>query len=285
MTGPSIEKSIAPLRSFVTEPMRFGRLFLAGDAAHIVPPTGAKGLNLAASDVALLSRALAEHYRGRDDGIDQYSQRALARVWKAERFSWWFTTLMHHFPDNGEFGAKMQRAELDYLFSSRAAQRWWPRTTSGWRCSALRRGRYIVIGNPNTRKASLVRCLTGCFNRSVRDILPLGGKQVLRLYARVGALQDGKAAPPTSSPKSAHALRRGAVLLAPVANPDHAERLPDAQAYLAAFAAAGWRIHAIAVLGQNGGGVRSPNLLQFPQAPVAPINHTARAVRAHFGWE
>jgi p-hydroxybenzoate 3-monooxygenase len=122
VTGPSLEKSIAPLRSFVTEPMRFGRLFLAGDAAHIVPPTGAKGLNLAAGDVALLSRALAEHYRGHDEGIEQYSQRALARVWKAERFSWWFTGLMHHFPENGEFGAKMQRAELDYLFSSRAAQ-------------------------------------------------------------------------------------------------------------------------------------------------------------------
>ena len=122
VTGPALEKSIAPLRSFVTEPMRFGRLFLAGDAAHIVPPTGAKGLNLAASDVALLSRALAEHYRGRDEGLAQYSQRALARVWKAERFSWWFTGLMHEFPENGEFGAKMQRAELDYLFSSRAAQ-------------------------------------------------------------------------------------------------------------------------------------------------------------------
>jgi p-hydroxybenzoate 3-monooxygenase len=122
VTGPSIEKSIAPLRSFVAEPMRFGRLLLAGDAAHIVPPTGAKGLNLAASDVALLSRGLAEHYRGHDEGIDRYSQRALARIWKAERFSWWFTTLMHHFPENGEFGAKMQRAELDYLFSSRAAQ-------------------------------------------------------------------------------------------------------------------------------------------------------------------
>ena len=122
VTGPSIEKSIAPLRSFVCEPLRHGRLFLAGDAAHIVPPTGAKGLNLAASDVGLLSRALAEHYRGRDDGIEQYSQRALARVWKAERFSWWFTSLMHRFPENGAFGAKMQTAELDYLFGSRAAQ-------------------------------------------------------------------------------------------------------------------------------------------------------------------
>jgi p-hydroxybenzoate 3-monooxygenase len=122
ITGPSIEKSIAPLRSFVTEPMRFGRLFLAGDAAHIVPPTGAKGLNLAASDVGLLSRALTEFYRGQSEGIDHYSQRALSRIWKAERFSWWFTMLMHTFPENGEFGAKMQQAELDYLFSSRAAQ-------------------------------------------------------------------------------------------------------------------------------------------------------------------
>jgi p-hydroxybenzoate 3-monooxygenase len=120
-TGPSIEKSIAPLRSFVAEPMRFGRLLLAGDAAHIVPPTGAKGLNLAASDVALLSRALADHYRGDSAGIDDYSRRALARVLKAERFSWWFTSMMHRFPENGEFGAKMHRAELDYLFSSRAA--------------------------------------------------------------------------------------------------------------------------------------------------------------------
>ena len=120
VTGPAIEKSIAPLRSFVTEPMRFGRLFLAGDAAHIVPPTGAKGLNLAASDVALPSRAFAAFYRGQNDGIDHYSQRALARVWKAERFSWWFTTMMHKFPENGEFGEKMQRAELDYLFSSHA---------------------------------------------------------------------------------------------------------------------------------------------------------------------
>jgi p-hydroxybenzoate 3-monooxygenase len=122
VTGPSIEKSIAPLRSFVAEPMRFGRLFLAGDAAHIVPPTGAKGLNLAASDVALLSRGLVEHYQGSDRGIDHYSQRALARIWKAERFSWWFTSLMHLFPENGAFGARMQRAELDYLFSSTAAQ-------------------------------------------------------------------------------------------------------------------------------------------------------------------
>ena len=113
--GPSLEKSIAPLRSFVAEPMRFGRLFLAGDAAHIVPPTGAKGLNLAAGDVAVLSRALAEYYRGSAAGIDSYSQRALSRVWKAERFSWWMTSLLHNFPDNGSFGTKMQLAELDYL--------------------------------------------------------------------------------------------------------------------------------------------------------------------------
>jgi p-hydroxybenzoate 3-monooxygenase len=123
VTGPSFEKSIAPLRSFVAEPMRFGRLFLAGDAAHIVPPTGAKGLNLAAGDVGLLSRALAEHYGERSDaGIDDYSRRAVARVWKAERFSWWFTTMMHNFPDNGAFDARMQLAELDYLMSSDAMQ-------------------------------------------------------------------------------------------------------------------------------------------------------------------
>ena len=125
VTGPSIEKSIAPLRSFVAEPMRFGRLFLAGDAAHIVPPTGAKGLNLAAGDVGLLARAFAEHYgasgeRG-DDGIDRYSERCLRRVWRAERFSWWFTSLMHRFPENGDFGFRMQAAELDYLVHSTAA--------------------------------------------------------------------------------------------------------------------------------------------------------------------
>lgn len=122
VTAPSIEKSIAPLRSFVTEPMRYGRLFLAGDAAHIVPPTGAKGLNLAASDVGILYQALAEHYRGDDLGIDHYSRRALARVWKAERFSWWFTSLMHRFPETGDFGARMQSAELDYLVHSDAAR-------------------------------------------------------------------------------------------------------------------------------------------------------------------
>jgi p-hydroxybenzoate 3-monooxygenase len=121
VTGPSLEKSIAPLRSFVAEPLRFGRLFLAGDAAHIVPPTGAKGLNLAASDVQYLFAALAEHYRDKSDaGLDHYSSRALARVWKAERFSWWMTTLLHTFPDS-PFDQKMQLAELDYLFRSKAA--------------------------------------------------------------------------------------------------------------------------------------------------------------------
>jgi p-hydroxybenzoate 3-monooxygenase len=122
VTGPSIEKSIAPLRSFVAEPLRFGRLFLAGDAGHIVPPTGAKGLNLAASDVRYLFDGLVEHYRqGRSAGLDAYSERALRRIWKAERFSWWMTNLLHRFPENGPFGEKMQIAELDYLFSSKAA--------------------------------------------------------------------------------------------------------------------------------------------------------------------
>jgi len=119
VTGPSIEKSIAPLRSFVAEPIRFGRLFLAGDAAHIVPPTGAKGLNLAASDVHYLSEAMIEHFiEGSRAGLDSYSARALARIWKAERFSWWLTSLMHQFPENGPFAQRMQQAELDYLVSS-----------------------------------------------------------------------------------------------------------------------------------------------------------------------
>jgi p-hydroxybenzoate 3-monooxygenase len=122
VTGPSLEKSIAPLRSFVAEPMRFGRLFLAGDAAHIVPPTGAKGLNLAASDVKYLCDAFVEHYRERSNaGIDHYSDRALRRVWKAERFSWWFTSLMHKFPGEGPIAQKLQEAELDYLVNSKAA--------------------------------------------------------------------------------------------------------------------------------------------------------------------
>ena len=124
VTGPSIEKSIAPLRSFVTEPMRFGRMFLAGDAAHIVPPTGAKGLNLAASDVKYLSGAFIEFYRDKTSaGIDAYSERCLRRVWRAERFSWWFTSLMHRFPDNGEIGQKLQEAELDYIVHSEAGSR------------------------------------------------------------------------------------------------------------------------------------------------------------------
>jgi p-hydroxybenzoate 3-monooxygenase len=122
VTGPSLEKSIAPLRSFVAEPMRFGRLFLAGDAAHIVPPTGAKGLNLAASDVKYLCAAFIEYFQGKSSaGIDHYSDKCLRRVWKAERFSWWFTSLMHKFPETGEFGQKIQEAELDYLVASTAA--------------------------------------------------------------------------------------------------------------------------------------------------------------------
>ena len=122
VTGPSIEKSIAPLRSFVAEPMHHGRLFLAGDAAHIVPPTGAKGLNLAASDVFYLSRAFAAWYGSGDAGLmDAYSDTCLRRVWKAERFSWWMTTLLHRFPENGPFGERIQLAELDYLVHSKAA--------------------------------------------------------------------------------------------------------------------------------------------------------------------
>jgi p-hydroxybenzoate 3-monooxygenase len=124
LTGPSIEKSIAPLRSFVTEPMRFGRMFLAGDAAHIVPPTGAKGLNLAATDVKYLSDALIAYYRDRtEDGLDSYSARCLRRIWKAERFSWWFTSLMHRFPDDAAIVSKFQLAELDYLMHSESGGR------------------------------------------------------------------------------------------------------------------------------------------------------------------
>ncbi len=123
VTGPSIEKSIAPLRSFVAEPLRFGRLFLAGDAGHIVPPTGAKGLNLAASDVHYLSEALENYYQtGSMEELETYSSRALARVWKAERFSWWMTKLLHKFPEEGDFGRRMQLAELEYIAGSRAAQ-------------------------------------------------------------------------------------------------------------------------------------------------------------------
>ncbi|NVD27646.1 4-hydroxybenzoate 3-monooxygenase [Parasphingorhabdus flavimaris] len=122
--GAAIEKSIAPLRSFVFEPMRHGSLFLAGDAAHIVPPTGAKGLNLAASDVHYLSEALAGFFNHIDnDGIAAYSQKALARVWKSERFSWSLTKLMHRFPEDGPFERRMQMAELDYISGSEAAQK------------------------------------------------------------------------------------------------------------------------------------------------------------------
>lgn len=123
VTGPSIEKSVAPLRSFVAEPMRWGRLFLVGDAAHIVPPTGAKGLNLAISDVHYLWQGLRAHYRdGEGEGLERYSERALARVWKSVRFSWAMTTLLHRFPDQGPFGQRIQDADLDYLEGSVAAQ-------------------------------------------------------------------------------------------------------------------------------------------------------------------
>lgn len=122
-TGPAIEKSLAQLRSFVAEPMRHGRLFLAGDAAHIVPPTGAKGLNLAATDVRFLSEALVAYYQsGRTDPMDRYSARCLARVWKAQRFSWWMTTLTHRFPEASSFERRAQAAELGYLVASKAAQ-------------------------------------------------------------------------------------------------------------------------------------------------------------------
>jgi len=122
VTGPSLEKSIAPLRSFVAEPMRFGHLFLAGDAAHIVPPTGAKGLNLAASDVRYLSRAFIEYYQGSKAGIDHYSARCLRRIWKAERFSWWMTNLLHRFPETNPFEQKALEAELDYVVNSHAGR-------------------------------------------------------------------------------------------------------------------------------------------------------------------
>jgi p-hydroxybenzoate 3-monooxygenase len=120
--APSIEKSIAPLRSFVVEPLRFGRLFLAGDAAHIVPPTGAKGLNLAASDVLYLFESLRSFYREKSErGLDEYSPRCLRRIWRAERFSWWMTRQLHRSPGDA-FGCRMQQTELEYLFESRAAQ-------------------------------------------------------------------------------------------------------------------------------------------------------------------
>jgi len=123
VTGPTIEKSIAPLRSFVAEPMRWGRLFLVGDAAHIVPPTGAKGLNLAASDVHYLYHGLVQFYQGDDEGVTKYSEKALARVWKSERFSWSLTTMLHRFPNQSAFDQRMQEADLDYLESSDAAKK------------------------------------------------------------------------------------------------------------------------------------------------------------------
>jgi p-hydroxybenzoate 3-monooxygenase len=123
VTGPSIEKSVAPLRSFVNEPMQWGRLFLCGDAAHIVPPTGAKGLNLAVSDVYYLSEALKRHYGANDDsGLQNYSQTALKRVWKAIRFSWWMTTLLHKFPQQSDFEQRIQESEIEYIAESAAAQ-------------------------------------------------------------------------------------------------------------------------------------------------------------------
>jgi p-hydroxybenzoate 3-monooxygenase len=123
VTGPTIEKSIAPLRSFVAEPLRYGSLFLAGDAAHIVPPTGAKGLNLAVSDVHYLSRGLINHYSHGDDAeLDRYSDIALRRIWGAVRFSWWLTILLHRLPDQTEFDQRAREAELDYIMSSEHAQ-------------------------------------------------------------------------------------------------------------------------------------------------------------------
>jgi p-hydroxybenzoate 3-monooxygenase len=123
ITGPTIEKSIAPLRSFVAEPMRYGNMFLAGDAAHIVPPTGARGLNTAGSDIYYLYHGFVDHYqKGDSTGLDNYSEKALSRVWKAQRFSWWLTTLLHTFPDSIEYDQKLQEVEMAYLFSSDAAQ-------------------------------------------------------------------------------------------------------------------------------------------------------------------
>ena len=124
ITGPSIEKSIAPLRSFVVEPMQYGHLFLVGDAAHIVPPTGAKGLNLAASDVSTLYHILLKvHQQGRTELLEKYSEICLRRIWKAERFSWWMTSMLHRFPDTDAFSQRMQQTELDYFVGSEAGRR------------------------------------------------------------------------------------------------------------------------------------------------------------------
>jgi p-hydroxybenzoate 3-monooxygenase len=122
--GPSIEKSIAPLRSFVAEPLRYGQMFLAGDAGHIVPPTGAKGLNLAASDIYYLSNALIDFYRqSKQKGLESYSTTALQRIWKAERFSWWLTNMLHQFPEKSRFDQRIAQAEFDYLCQSELAQK------------------------------------------------------------------------------------------------------------------------------------------------------------------
>jgi hypothetical protein len=145
---------------------------------------------------------------------------------------------------------------------------------------------YLLIGNPNTRKSSLARCLTGCFNRSVRDIQRLGDTAAVRLYARVGSLQDTRTTAEVFVAEAAR-TRSAAVLccLLPDAHAIEPELYPGARHYLAAFRAAGWRVRAIAVLGQNGGGVQGPQLRQFPLAPTAPINVTAQALRMHFGWQ
>ncbi len=145
---------------------------------------------------------------------------------------------------------------------------------------------YIVIGNPNTRKASIVRSLTGCFNRSVRDILPAGGKTPLRVYARVGSLQETRTRPDDFRVE-VEKTRCMAVLccITSSAHPSDPAEYPDAQTYIARFEQFGWHIRAIAVLGQNSGGVRSAHLRQFAQATTAPINVTSHSVRVHFGWE
>jgi hypothetical protein len=145
---------------------------------------------------------------------------------------------------------------------------------------------FIVVGNANTRKSSVVRSLSGCFNRSVRDIQPVGGAAPLRVYARVGSLQETRKSAEEFMAE-VERMRCAAVLccLLPSADPNHPLLYPEAQDYITRFKAAGWRIRSIAVLGQNGGGLRSPNLRQFPLASTLPINLTARAVRLHFGWE
>lgn len=144
---------------------------------------------------------------------------------------------------------------------------------------------YLIIGNSNTRKTSIIRSLTGCFNRNVRDIQMQGSRTPLRLYARVGTLQDTRTSVDDFLAETRRARCQGVICcLSPAPHSDDAERCPDAQAYLAGFLAAGWRCKGVAVLGQNGGGVRATNLRQYPLAPTAPINVTARDIRAQFGW-